>query len=591
QPTPAISIDFAGTGADIADTAMSMATFDSIWTYIVEAPTGNDGFATVTVTGLDLAGNTITPISGTTTLKVDNTAPIIIPTSPEEGDFVRTTAVAYDLGETIASGQVIWTWEAGVTDGASPHVQALTGSELTAGTHSGLLTNVASLVQAAAYTIGFIAVDRVGNADTMEVETITYDTLAPGIQSVVVYDGPAADLDSTCSTDTLTVHYSGFSELTSGIVLYEYSLGTTPGGTNVIDWTGNNTDTLATVRGLRLAYKAYYYFSVRATDGAGNVSDSVSSDGIRIVDKPRLMVSAVPNSVFSNYLQIFVTDTLAMADSIRILADSVRVTSTLIDTFSYSYVGTHELEETGPHSLSVTGFSGMGDTTCTYSLSMALAKKDQAWIAISADQRFTTMGLPGSVSMDRYLLVVDSTLMGLSAIHGGAYRLGDGQFPFNEPVRVSMQPAVAPGRGGELQAIYIFRMDGCWEELPTVDDGEQVSTWVRRAGTFRLGPRTIVVPQATSLHQNYPNPFNPTTCISFDLGFQDGPRQQVKVVIHNLLGQQVRTLYDGEASTGRYQLVWDGVDDQGAAVASGIYFVRLSTGSGYQKTKKMLLIR
>ncbi len=414
------------------------------------------------------------------------------------------------------------------------------------------------------------------------------DTQAPSVLTVVVYDGPAADIDSTSSTDSLAAHWTGFSDPVAGIALYEYAIGTTRDSSDVVDWTSNGTDTLVTVKGLQLTYKRRYYVSVRATDGAGNVSDSVSSDGVRIVDRPRLTVNVVQNSVISEYVQIFVIDTLAMSDSIGIVMDSLRVSVTGIDTFAY--VGTHKYTRSGPHSLEVIGFSGWGDTTRTSSLAMALAKQGQPWVATSVDQRFTTAGSPGSVSSDRYLLVVDSTLMGLSAVPGGAYRLGDGQFTFNQPVRVSMRRGLNEA-GREAQAIYVLRSNGGWEELPSVDEGELVTSWTNRAGTFRLGRRTIIVPQATSLHQNYPNPFNPTTRIVFDLGFQDGPRQHARVVIYNLLGQEVLTLYDGEASTGRYELTWQGVDARGLAVASGVYFVRLSTSTGHQMTKKMLLIR
>ncbi len=420
-------------------------------------------------------------------------------------------------------------------------------------------------------------------------KNLVLDTQAPSALAAVVYDGPGADIDSSRSTDTLAVHYGVFAEAVSGISRHEYALGSTPGGTDVVDWTANGTDTLATVRDLDLVYRYTYYFSVRATDGAGNVSDSVVSDGVIIVDKPRLTVNLVQNSVISEYVQIFVNDTLAMADSIRIVMDSLRVSVTEIDTFAY--VGTHKLVGSGPHGLEVTGFSGWGDTTRTSSLAMTLAKQGQPWVAASVDQRFKTSGSPGSVSGDRYLLVVDSTLMGLSAVRGRAYRLGDGQFSFNQPVRVSMRSGMNKNGREEAQAIYILRSNGRWEELPSVDEGELVTTWANSTGTFRLGRRTIIVPQTTSLHQNYPNPFNPTTRIVFDLGFQEGPLQHARVVIYNLLGQEVLTLYNGEAPAGRYELTWQGVDARGITVASGVYFVRLSTDSGRQMTRKMLLVR
>jgi hypothetical protein len=505
--------------------------------------------------------------------------------------YVRTTAVAYTLGETVSSGQFTWTWEenAGVTDNESPHAQALTGAELNAGTHSGLLTNAPSLVQAAAYAVQFIAVDAAGNADTLTIATVTYDTLAPGASAALVSDGPAADIDSTRSTDTLDVHWSGFSEPTSGIVLYEYALGTTSGGSNVISWTSNGTDTLVSIDQLQLAYKRTYYFMVRAADGAGNLSDSVSSDGVRIVDKPRLTVNAVQNTVFSDYLQVFINDTLGMADSVRLLVDSVSVSTTEIDTFVY--VGTHKLTTTGAHTITVTGISGLGDTIRTASLSMALAKMSQSWVAASVDQLFKMVGTPGSVSEDRYLLVVDSALMGVPGADGTAYRSGDGHTKFHVPVQVSMRPAIHSPGSPQEQAIYILRSNDRWEELPTLDEGDLVTAWVNSTGTFRLGPRSILVPVATSLHQNYPNPFNPSTRIVFDLGFRDGPSQRAVVAIYNLRGQKVRTLYNGDTPAGQYNLVWHGVDDRGATVASGVYFVRLSTHLGYEQTRKMLLLR
>jgi hypothetical protein len=592
QPTPTVSINYAGTGADVTDTTMSMGASDSIWTFLATAPTSNDGFATVTIVALDIAGNTVTPISGSTnTLKVDNTVPTLTLTAPVEDDFVRTTEVSYTLGEALASGQMVWTWEsnAGVTDDNSPHAQTLTGNELRAGSFSGLLTNAPTLVQAAEYTVELIGVDRAGNADTMEVSTVTYDTLAPGVTGVAIHDGPAADIDSTRSTDTLSVHYSGFAEPTSGIVLYEYALGSSSGASDLIDWTGAGTDTLVTVRGLQLDYKDSYYFMVRATDGAGNQSDSVVSDGMRIVDKPRLTIHAVQNIVFSDYLQVLVNDTLGMADSIRVLIDSTRVSVSAVDT--YSYVGTHKFAQTGTHSLQVTGYSGWGDTLRTASLSMALAKTWNTWNATSADGRLRVDGVPGAVNEDRQLLVVGSELLGLPAGIKQAYRLADGQMSFAKPVKVSMRELEKAEAAKDAQAIYLLGSNGRWEELPSVDEQGAVSAWTNRSGTFRLGPRTIMVPVSTALHQNYPNPFNPVTTIVFDIGLRDGPSQNATVIIYNLLGQQVKTLFDGPALAGRYTMSWPGTDELGSQVATGIYFVRLLTEQNIQKTRKMLLIR
>ena len=591
QATPTISVDFAGTTDDIVAVDLSMGATDSVWTYQFTTPAGNDGFATVTVAGLDLAGNALTPTSGNAnTLKVDNTPPVVTASSPVSNGFIRSTALSYALGETVSSGQVIWTWEGnpGVSDPASPHAQSLVVAELTAGNHTGVITNAPTLAQAGEYKLELIGVDGAGNADTVTLTTVTYDTLAPGVASATVIDGPAADIDSTQSTDSLAIQYGGFDEPTSGIVLYEYALGTVAGDTNIVPWTANGTSTTATLSGLRLIYKEWYYVSVRATDGAGNLSAVVSSDGVRITDKPRLTLNVVQNSVVTDNIQVFITDTLAMADSIRLVIDSLRVDVDSIDT-RYFYVASTQFTGTGTHSLVVTGFSGSGDTTRTASYSIGIAKQAQPWVVASADQLFSASSGPGAVNEDRHLLVVNSALM--SAAPEGVYRLGDGVLRFQQPIKVSMLSAGRLDAESGLQAIYILRPSGRWEELPTMDAGSRVVAWAQGAGSFRLGPRTIVVPQLTRLQSNYPNPFNPSTRIVFDLGLRDGPVQHASVHIYNLLGQRVVSLFDDAADSGRYELIWRGVDARGAAVASGVYFVRLETSSGYHMTRKMLLVR
>ncbi len=93
-----------------------------------------------------------------------------------------------------------------------------------------------------------------------------------------------------------------------------------------------------------------------------------------------------------------------------------------------------------------------------------------------------------------------------------------------------------------------------------------------------------VVP--VELQQNYPNPFNPETEISFTL-----PKTSVVVMkIYNSLGQEVRTLTDGQYEAGTHTLRWDGLNNQGSAVASGVYLQRLEV-DGLSVVKKMNLVR
>ncbi len=89
------------------------------------------------------------------------------------------------------------------------------------------------------------------------------------------------------------------------------------------------------------------------------------------------------------------------------------------------------------------------------------------------------------------------------------------------------------------------------------------------------------------LRQNHPNPFNPSTSISFQI-FEPSP--DCRLEIFNLRGQKVKTLASGYLEKGNHTLVWDGRDDQGRAVGSGIYHYRLSDGSQTQ-TKRMVLMK
>ena len=85
--------------------------------------------------------------------------------------------------------------------------------------------------------------------------------------------------------------------------------------------------------------------------------------------------------------------------------------------------------------------------------------------------------------------------------------------------------------------------------------------------------------------QNYPNPFNPTTTISYSLAESDNAR----LVVYNSLGQQVRTLADGPQVAGVHVVQWDGRDENGQKVSSGVYFYRLIAGR-FMQTNRMMMV-
>ena len=96
------------------------------------------------------------------------------------------------------------------------------------------------------------------------------------------------------------------------------------------------------------------------------------------------------------------------------------------------------------------------------------------------------------------------------------------------------------------------------------------------------------LPRKFSLSQNYPNPFNPMTSIEFAVPL--GKSKYVRLNIYDLRGALVRTLVDEVYNPGVHSALWDGTDETGKKVSSGVYIFRLQAG-GFTKTRKMLLMR
>jgi len=157
---------------------------------------------------------------------------------------------------------------------------------------------------------------------------------------------------------------------------------------------------------------------------------------------------------------------------------------------------------------------------------------------------------------------------------GGAVRLAgaleDPERPVSGEGTLLYLGAGANGRTPQVVEVEVLRADG-------------------EVQRHLLQPvRTL--PQASVLLQSYPNPFNPTTTIPFVVGATPENSAHVRLEIYNGLGQKVRTLVDGELSAGMHQIQWNGRDDRGDEVASGLYLYRVRVGD-FLATRRLLLVR
>ncbi|MBN4076203.1 S8 family serine peptidase [Gemmatimonas aurantiaca] len=126
------------------------------------------------------------------------------------------------------------------------------------------------------------------------------------------------------------------------------------------------------------------------------------------------------------------------------------------------------------------------------------------------------------------------------------------------------------------------------------DDALELFENAERARSHYLTPTGVdddliisdaTLPESYRLEQNYPNPFNPSTTIAYSL-----PRAgEVSLVVYNTLGQRVRMLLSGRQSAGENKVVWDGTDDSGRQVASGMYLYRLVTSETVINRKMVFL--
>ncbi|MFI5253165.1 MAG: S8 family serine peptidase [Bacteroidota bacterium] len=110
--------------------------------------------------------------------------------------------------------------------------------------------------------------------------------------------------------------------------------------------------------------------------------------------------------------------------------------------------------------------------------------------------------------------------------------------------------------------------------------------------TFRYGetgvPNTPEQPTLFHLFQNFPNPFNPATTIT-RVPFDTPTPVQLDIAIFNILGQRVRILYQGESTLAQNSLIWNGKDDHGITLPSGVYICRMATPFSVSTTRMMII--
>ena len=233
---------------------------------------------------------------------------------PDPGQSVRLEAEIEAIGSDF--------------DGAGTSVGALVTSGSTASvTISGLWVGLgyhwrARTVDAAGATTDWVSFG--GNAESEPDFSVEQTPPAP---PATVFDGPNAGVDedyASWTADTSSLLYGNWTASTSSDVAgYAYAVGTTPGATNLVGWTSVGSATsFGKVLAPAISVGSVYYITVRATDTAGNTSATTFSDGITVIDHPRV------DKVFTDAALTDENYVLAAGETAHALAVGLRGTST-----------------------------------------------------------------------------------------------------------------------------------------------------------------------------------------------------------------------------------------------------------------------
>jgi hypothetical protein len=166
----------------------------------------------------------------------------------------------------------------------------------------------------------------------------------------------------------------------------------------------------------------------------------------------------------------------------------------------------------------------------------------------------------------------------VSDVKVGSFKMkADGKFGFMPVYADAEGPNLKPG--GQ----FYLRVDGARtkETFTWTANGDRTMV-----SALSSGSSSGTLPDGFSLEQNYPNPFNPTTTISFSVPINT----RARIEIYNVLGALIAVPFDDAIQAGEHQIVWDGRNQNGETVSSGVYLYKLIS-DGYSEARKMMLLK
>ncbi|MCK4416669.1 MAG: right-handed parallel beta-helix repeat-containing protein [Candidatus Latescibacteria bacterium] len=350
---------------------------------------------------------------------------------------------------------------------------------------------------------------------------------------------------------------------------------------------------------------------VQVLDAYGTVLVEDQSDGdftILPSSAPGLTISVHQNPALTRYLDLYVNaDTpLSSVPTMTISTDGAQPSSVNLTAIAtQTYKGDYELTASGTSTISVhaVGLSGR-DTTITRTFQVQLLKP--AGGTITSPDGKTVLSVPsGALAEETYFTVFplerDAQRHSAKPAQGTdtipvsiAYQFGPSKPSFGIPLTLTFVYTNEEVEGLDETKLSIYSYDGIeWKPITGQVDTKQNMVWteVTELGVYQLRfdpgyAGALPLPQSFVISQNYPNPFNARTTIHYQLP----AAADVSVKIYALSGQLLKTLVRGTVQAGYHTVQWDGKNQMGREVASGIYVYQVVAGKE-RLSKRMVLLK
>lgn len=329
---------------------------------------------------------------------------------------------------------------------------------------------------------------------------------------------------------------------------------------------------------------------------------------------PSFSIGVFQNPIATEHLDIyfFPNETIDSIHTLTISDESV-VPDLITGIQPNPYHTHYRLQKSAVQHISITAADTTGNTgTTEYDFSSTYVLKKAGGVIFSPDSAASFTLINHTLKSDAYILCLpntsDSSLIAKKPqlkIAKFSTNFKEMDYTFTGPQTILSKngklnftiPEEQPQRMAIRPGVFMWE-NGKWKYLKTYTDAGRQHYWVytnefcRYSLQFDAPEEAEQLPTEISLAQNFPNPFNSTTTIQFELPelasgvFESG----VQLIIYDILGRKVMTLFNKPAVPGRYVVRWNGQNSHGQTIASGVYLYSLQYGN-HQKTKKMVLIK